>query len=145
MSFPLRIVEVWFGLAPISKFGPLLLTVMAIIANTGTSYAQSAHSCTGNGDCTTYQGIADWSQTYLTVSNSLLGSTPSVPGATTVISESTDSTSEGSRDSYGLTLQRAENAATAEMDRYQLTWHDAYLTAQDTSGTVLLQSQTLQA
>ena len=143
--FPhLKLVEVRIGLELIPKFRRLLLTIMAIVVIAGTSYAQSTRSCTGNGDCATYQG-ADWSQAYLVLSNSLLGSSSSTSDATAVISESTDSTSEGSRDSYGLTLQKSENAATAEMDRYQLTWHDAAVTAQDSSGAALLQSQTLQA
>ena len=130
-----------FGLQLIPKFGPFLFITMAIFAITGTCYAQSALSCTGNGDCPTTQG-ADWSQTYLRLSNSLPGS---ASDAATVISESTDLTSDGSKDSYGLTLQKSENAATAEMVGYQLTWHDASVTAQDTSGALLLQSQTLEA
>ena len=141
--FPhVRLVEVGFGLQLKPKFGRLLVSAMAIVAITGTCYAESARNCTGNGDCSTYQS-ADWSQTYLTLSNSLPGS--SVSDATAVISESSEPTTEGSRDSYGLTLEKAENATTAEMDRYQLTWHDAAVTARDTSGALLLQSQTLQA
>jgi hypothetical protein len=143
--FPrMKLVEVKIGLELISKFGLLLLIIMTIVENTGTSYAQSTRSCTSNGDCSTYQS-ADWSQTYLTLSNSLLGSSASASDAAIVISESTDSTSEGSKDSDGLTLQKSENAATAEMDRYQLTWHDSSVAAQDSSGAVLLQSQTVQA
>jgi hypothetical protein len=143
--FPhLKLVDVRFGLELIPKFGRLLLTIMAIVVITGTCYAESTRSCTGNGDCPTGQN-ADWSQSYLALSNSLLGSSSSTSDATTVISESSESTSEASSDSYGLTLQKAENATTAELDRYQLTWHDTSLTAKDTSGALLLQSQTLQA
>jgi hypothetical protein len=143
--FPhLKLVDVRVRLEFIPKFGLLLLTIMTIVANTGTSYAQSTRNCTGNGDCTTYQS-ADWSQSYLALSNSLLGSSSSTSDATTVISESSEPTTEASIDSYGLSLQKSEIATTAEMDRYQLTWHDTSLTAKDTSGALLLQSQTLQA
>jgi hypothetical protein len=143
--FPhLKLVEVRIGLELIPKFGRLLLTIMTIVANTGTSYAQSTRSCTGNGDCATYQSD-DWSQTYLALPNSLLDSSASASAATAVISESSEPTTEASIDSYGLTLQKSEIATTAEMDRYQLIWHDTSLTAKETSGALLLQSQTLQA
>ena len=143
--FPhLKLVEVRIGLKLISKFGLLLLTIMTIVENTGTSYAQSTRSCTGNGDCATYQS-ADWSQVYLELSNSLLGSSPSAADETAVISESSEPTTEASIDSDGLTLQKREIATTAEMDRYQLTLHDTSLSAKDSSGALLLQGQTLQA
>jgi hypothetical protein len=139
-----RLVEARFSTQLVPRLGRILVTIMAIVGITGSCYAERARSRAGNGDCPTDQS-ANWSQAYLALSSSLLGSSGSASDAAAAIAESSDSTSEASRDSYGLTLQKGENATTAEMDRYQLTWHDASLTAQDQGGALLLQSQTLQA
>jgi hypothetical protein len=134
----------FLGTQLVPRLERLLVTVMAIVAITGTCYGEGARSCTGDGDCPTNQS-ANWSRAYSAQFLSLLGSSASASDAVAASSESSDSTFEFSRDSSGLTLQKGDLATTAEMGRYQLTWHDAPLGAQDASGAVLLQSRTLQA
>ena len=122
----------------------LLVTAVAIVAITGTCYGEGARSCVGDGDCPTNES-ADWSSAYSAEVQTFLGSLASAPDGFAESSESSDSAFELSRDSDGLTLQKGDLSTTADMKRYQLAWHDASLAAQDASGAVLLQSQTLQA
>jgi hypothetical protein len=139
-----RVVEAKSSARPVPRLGRYLVAVAAIVAIAGTSYAEGSPSCAGDGACPPDQST-DWRPAYLAQFPSFPDSSASASEAVTAGSGSSDSTFEFSRDSTGLTLHKGDIATTADTGRYQLTWHDAGLTASDGSGLVRLQSQTLQA
>jgi hypothetical protein len=139
-----RVVEAKSSAQPALRLGRFLVAVAAIVAIVSTSYAEGSPSCASDGACPPDQST-DWRPAYLAQFPSFPDLSASASEAVTAGSESTDSTFEFSRDSTGLTLYKGDIATTADTGRYQLTWHDAALTAKDGSGLLRLQSQTLQA
>jgi hypothetical protein len=142
-----RSVEAKFSARLARRWGWLFVIVMAImgwVEVAGASYAGDARNCVGDGACPPDQS-SEWRPAYLaqfptSSDTSAVASDSVMPG-----SGSIDSKFEAYRDSAGLILYKGDTATTAELGAYQLTWHDAPLTAIHASGLLRLQSETLQA
>jgi len=119
--------------------------IAGLVLVAGAGYAGDTRSCGSQGGACQPDESSAWRPPDLAQFPTFSDSSASASDSSTPQAASIDSTFESSHDSDGLIIHKGDSANSVDLEHYQLTWHDAPLTAQNGSHLIRLASQSLEA